>query len=334
MVPQSVRYLSPALAALLVGVVTTHSVDAQAEQTRQISIVQELAPVGVAFGQTLRSTWANTTQPDETRVFEPLRIAVRLLADDGSVLAQAAADAVGAGGFQSFDFARAGIARSGELNTGRLQLRVEVTIVGRSKYLDIILKQGTSRLFHHAVEVIDDVTGNTSVSMGGGFNELSVDDTPGKEKSSVKPDGFQIISAGRDRLIGVTPGQRLRLSASNPLPAEGDRRFRLLFASQVFDSSGAVIAQGDEVTLEDGQSHSFDVPYSELAAAGAEITGRVQVRTEMRRHFNGIVQRFSAGETDAPASLELVDASTGRTVMLISSKPKEIVVVGSKCCED
>ena len=161
-----------------------------------------------------------------------------------------------------------------------------------------------------------------------------MDDTPGKEKSSATPEGFQIISAGRDGLIGVTPGQRLRLSASNPLPAEGDRRFKLLFASQVFDSSGAVIAQGDEVALEPGQSHSFDVPYLQVAGAGTEITGRVQVRTEMRRHFNGIVQRISAGGTDAPASLELVDASTGRTVMLLSSKPKEIVVVGSKCYEE
>ena len=292
-----------------------------------------MSPVGVAFGQTLRSTWANTTPPDETQVFEPLRIAVRLLANDGSVLAQAAANAVGAGGFQSFDFARAGIAASGDPSTGRLQLRVEVTIVGRSKYLDIILKRGTSRLFHHAVEVIDDVTGNTGVSMGGGFNELSMDDTPGKEKTSANPEGFQIISAGRDGLIGVTPGQRLRLSASNPFPAEDDRRFKMLFAFTVFDAAGTAIAQGDEVTLEPGQSHSFDVPYSELAAAGAEITGRVQVRTEMRRHFNGIVQRISAGGTDSPASLELVDSSTGRTVMATSSKPKEIVVVGSKCCD-
>jgi hypothetical protein len=333
-IPRSFRCLSPALAALFVGVVaTTLRVDAETEQTRQITIVQDLAPIGVAFGQTLRYTWANTTQPGETRVFEPLRVSARLLAGDGSVLAQATADPVGAGEFQSFDFARAAIAASGNPSTGRLQLRVEATIVGNTKYLDIVLKRGITRLFHHAVELVDDVTGHTSVSMGGGFNELSMDDTAGKEKSFGKPDTFQILSAGRDGLIGIVPGQSLRLSASNPAPARDDRRFKMLFAFTVLDASGAVIAQGDEVTLEPGQSHSFDVPYSELAGAGAEITGRVQVRTEMRRHFPGIVQRFSSGGTDAPASLELVDAGTGRTVMLISSKPKEIVVVGSKCCE-
>src|SRR5262245_18826144 len=330
-VTRSFRSLSPA-ASLLGVLAMTLRVDAQAGQAKQITIVQEMAPMGVAFGQTLRYTWANTTEPDaETRVFEPLRVAARLLAGDGSVLAQAAAEAVGPGGFQSFDFSRAGIGASGDLNTGRLQLRIEATVVGRTKYRDIVLKPGTSRLFHHAVEVIDDVTGHSSVSMGGsGLNELSVDDTPGKE--SGKGDTFQIISAGRDGLIGVTPDQRLRLSASNPLHADADRRFKVLFAHQVLDAAGTVIAQ-DEVTLEPGQSHAFDVPYAQLATAGAEITGRVQVRTEMRRHFVGIVSRISTGEQESPASLELVDAGTGRTVMLRSSKPKEIVVVGSKCCQ-
>jgi hypothetical protein len=330
---RSFRCLFLGFAAVSFGVVAaTDRLDARAEQTRQISIVQEMAPLGVASGQTLRYTWANTALPDaDPRIFEPLRIAVRLLADDGSVLAQAAGDAVGAGEFQSFDFSRAAIGAPGDLNTGRLQLRVEATIVGRSKYLDVVLKRGASSLFHDAVEIVDDATGRTSVGKGGGFNELSMDDTAGKE--SGEPDGFQIISAGRDGLIGVAPGQSLRLSASNPMPAENDRRFKVLFAYQVFDGGGTVIAQGDEVTLEPGQSHSFDVPYPQLAAAGAEITGRVQVRTEMRRHFNGIVQRISAGGTDSPASLELVDVSSGRTVMLLASKPKEIVVVGSKCCE-
>jgi len=310
---------------------TTLRVDAQTEQTRQITIVQDMAPIGVAFGQTLRYTWANTTQPDaESRVFEPLRVSARLVADDGGVLAQAAATAVGAGEFQSFDFARAGIGASGDPSTGRLQMRVEVTIVGQTKYLDIVLKRGTSRLFHSAVEVIDDVSGGTSVSMGGGFNELSVDDTAGKENSSAKPEGFQIISAGRDELIGVVPGQSLRLSASNPIPADDDRRFKMLFAFTVLDANGTVIAQGEEITLEPGQSHTFDVPYSQLTPAGVEITGRVQVRTEMRRFFPGIVNRISAGDKNSPpASLELVDSGTGRTLLLITSKPKEIVVVGS-----
>lgn len=331
MLPRSYRCLLPALAAIFAMVATTLRVEADAKQTRQISIVQDLAPIGVAFGQTLRYTWGNTTQPDtEKSVFEPMRVAASLLADDGSVLAQAAAEAVDAGGFQSFDFARSDIAASGDPSTGRLQMRVEVTIIGRTKYLDIVLKRGISRPFHHAVEVIDDVTGGTSVSMGAGVNELTLDDTAGKEKSSAKPVGFQIISAGRDGLIGVVPGQSLRLSASNPLPADDGRRFKMLFAFTVLDATGAVMAQGDDVTLEPGQSHSFDVPYSQLAAAGAEITGRVQVRTEMRRFFPGIVNRFSTGDKNSPpASLELIDSGTGRTLMAITSKPKEIVVVGS-----
>ncbi|MBA3713631.1 MAG: hypothetical protein H0W76_14450 [Pyrinomonadaceae bacterium] len=62
---------------------------------------------GLARGQTLRYTWANLSDPDpQQREFEPLHIRVRLLAADGSVLAQQEAAAVGAGQFQSFDFHR------------------------------------------------------------------------------------------------------------------------------------------------------------------------------------------------------------------------------------
>lgn len=328
MVLRSFRCLSLLLATISVGVgAAIVRVDAQTEPARQISIVQEMAPVGLAFGQTLRYTLANTNQPGtEPPVFEPLRVTVRLLAEDGGVLAQASAEAAKPGGFAFVEFARPEVARSGDPITGRLQLRTEITIAGRTKYPDIVLKRGITSGFHHAVELVDDITGRTSVSMGGGLNELSTDDTPG---NFGKPEGFQIISAGRDGLLGVVPGQELRLSASNPLTVEDGRQGKMLFAFTVLDLDGSVIAQGDEITVEPGQSHSFDVPYSELAVADPEITGRVQVRTEMRRFFPGIVNRIGAGVTDSPpASLELVDSASGRTVMLLSSKPKEIVVVG------
>jgi hypothetical protein len=295
-----------------------------ATQTRQISMVQEMSSVGLAFGQTLRYTWANLTPAaTEELDLELLRLTVRLLADDGSVLAQHSAPAVSPGQFQFVDFHRAQLAPAGDPSTGRVSLRVEVAVVGLSKWGDIELKRG--RVFFGAVDVIDDPTGGTSAHKGAGMNELSMDDTAGKEKAA---SGFQIISAGRDQLIGVVPGQSLRLNASNA--SEETQRSTLFVAFDVFDADGAVVARSGAVSLEPGQAHSFEVPYaavSQLADAG----GRAQVRTETRRFFNGVVSRVSTGVVDAaPTSLELVDAGTGRTVLLLSSKPKEIVVVGSK----
>ena len=289
-----------------------------AAQTRQITIVQEMAPVGLALSQTLRYTWANLAPLEWQDRFEPLRVAVRLLADDGTVLAQDAAEAVGAGRFQVFDFSRGAIGRSGDAPTARLQVRVEATIVGDSKFPDIVLKRGTAYPFDDAVEIIDAATEATAVAFGRGVNELSLDDTAGKEK------------ARRDSgLIGVVPGQSLRLTAANPFSSSEDgRKFKPLFAFSVFDAEGKVIVEGAEVVLEPGQSQSFEVPYSALAAS-VGATGRVQARVDARRTFNGIVSRFSQGARD-PAVLEVVDAATGRTVVHLSQKPKEIVVVGSK----
>lgn len=316
----------PLFITLLIGaaICWPDSVAAQT-QTRQISVVQEMAPVGLAPGQALRYTWANLATPDALEHFEPLRVVVRLLADDGSLIAQDAAAAVGAGRFQVFDFSRGAIGGTGDAATARLQLRVETTVIGRANYNDIVLKPGVADL-DDGLEIIDEATGATVVAIGRGYNELSMDDTAGKEKSASQ--GFQIISAGRDRLVGIVPGQSLRITSADPFAGtEASRKFKPLFAFTVYDLEGKAIVESDQVALEPGQSHSFEVPYSALGVPA----GRAQVRVEARRYFNGFVSRFSAGgRALAPVALEIVDAASGRTTVHLSQKPKEIVVVGSK----
>lgn len=55
------------------------------------------------------------------------------------------------------------------------------------------------------------------------------------------------------------------------------------------------------------------------------------MRAEIRRFFHGVASRVSQGQDEiVPDSLEIFETATGRTVVLMSSKPKEIVVVGSK----
>jgi hypothetical protein len=120
-------------------------------------------PVGLAPRQTLRYTWANLNDPDpEKRDFEPLNIRVRLLAADGSVIAQTEAAAVGAGHFQSFDFDRDRISLPGDAGTRRLQARLEVTVTGRTTRSDTVPEQVILETFAGALEIIDNFSGETT----------------------------------------------------------------------------------------------------------------------------------------------------------------------------
>jgi hypothetical protein len=136
--------------------------------------------------------------------------------------------------------------------------------------------------------------------------------------------------------VGLAFGQTLRVTALNPLeaPAPGadGRKFKMLVAPLILLADGRVIAERDEVSLAPGEFHSFDFKRADLPLTGETDTGRLQVRVEIRRRFfPGFISRFPQGDVDnAPVSIELIDDSTGKTAMLLSSKPKEIVVVGSK----
>jgi hypothetical protein len=326
----AVCLLQPPACAHPAGINTVAAQDPHIDLYKNVWINQ-----GLARGQKLRYTWANLNDPDPLKCeFEPLRIRVKLLAADGSVIAQAEAAAVGAGQFQSFDFNRDLISLPGEAGTGRLQARLEVTVSGIHRITDITLKRGVIGTFEDTVEVIDTLTGGTTVGFSGGMNKLILDDSLGNEY--LAPKTFQIISAGKDYLIGIVPGQTLLVSVLNPLapppPGADGRKYKMLFAPLILNADGQVIAQSDEVALDPGEFHSFDFKRADLPLAGAPGADRAQVRVEIRRRFfPGIPSRISQGELDgAPAAVEIFNDSTGKTTTLISQKPKEIVVVGSK----
>ncbi len=108
----------------------------------------------------MRYNWANLNDPDpRKRKLEPSRIRVRLLAADGSVIAQTEADAVGAGQLQFFDFNRDQISLPGEDPTGRLQTILEATVMGQTRYGNGVLKQEILETFDDSVELLTTLAG-------------------------------------------------------------------------------------------------------------------------------------------------------------------------------
>lgn len=309
---------------LCVVLLTGPHTQAQTEQTRQVTMIQDMGCVGLIYGQTLSYTRANLNDPDpQKRLFEPMLIQVRLLAADGSVIAQDGAVAVGVGMSQSFDFTRDQIMLPGEVGTARLQVRLEVTVIGQSKWPNLILKQGILETFSDMTEVIDNSSGQTIVR-GRGANELILNDSSGTEKLNRS---FQITSAGsEDYLVGIVPGQRLRITVLyTNFPDQSGELPQFNAIVSIFMADGRQIAKSEEIEIPAGGFHSFDFDATDLRLSGEPGTGRLQVRIEIhRRFFPGIVARLGQGAS----AVELVDSTTGKTIQYVNPGSFQIISAG------
>jgi hypothetical protein len=92
----------------------------------------------------------------------------------------------------------------------------------------------------------------------------------------------------------------------------------------LLDARGAAITQSDEIAIPPGAFRSVDFKRDNLPVSGE----RAQTRARVRYRTFSIVDRTQL--TVFPTSIELIDNATGHTTLLISQKPKEIVVVGPK----
>jgi hypothetical protein len=123
---------------------------------------------------------------------------------------------------------------------------------------------------------------------------------------------------------GMVRGQTARFTVLN-LNEPSEREMREVFVQvTLLDARGAAIAQSNEIAIPPGSFRSVDFKRDDLPVSG----GRAQTRAQVRYRSFPIVDRTQL--TVWPTSIELIDDATGHTTPLISQKPKEIVVVGSK----
>jgi hypothetical protein len=286
---------------------------ARAQDVPQTFQIISAGTNGLGRGQTLRYTWVNLSDPDPRRgEFERLSLQVTLFTAEGRVIAQAEAPAVEAGKFQFFDFNRDEIKLPGEPDTGRLQVRLEAKVIRTGNFIADVS-------YEHTVEIIDTLTGHTT--FGDKPKEIVVvgskidrgDEADFSPSAAVEGQDAIWLDVGGP--LGVVPRQTLRITVLLPRLCEDEPSYKMTVAPILFDAEGIVIARRDEITLEPGQSYSFDFKRSELPP-GEPGTDRLQVRAEIaRRFFPGIASRILQGK--APGALELIDEGSGKTVFLL-----------------
>lgn len=128
-------------------------------------------------------------------------------------------------------------------------------------------------------------------------------------------------------IIGLARGQTVRFTVLNQNgPQSGDREHGRVRV-RLFDANGNVISQSAELVIPFGEFRSIDFNRDGISLPGEALTGRLQVRAETEVRSPKFVQ--VDGRVSFPASVEIVDNSTGATTAILPQKPKEIVVVGS-----
>ena len=123
---------------------------------------------------------------------------------------------------------------------------------------------------------------------------------------------------------GMVRGQTARFTVFNPNEPSDRERREVFVQVTLVDARGAAIAQSDEIAIPPGAFRSVDFKRADLPVAGERVQTRAQVGY---RSFYLVDRTRAIGFS--PASIELIDDDTGHTTLLISQKPKEIVVVGS-----
>jgi hypothetical protein len=200
---------------------------------------------------------------------------------------------INGGAFRSFNIKRSDIPQVGEDGTGRIQLSLSVRLSSSEAIKSVVasmetisISDGTS----NTILVAEVIT--TAPSSGGGKDVL-------------------IGGDARDVLMGITPDHKLRVTILNP-PASGSEAPHTYPKGhvKVFDKGGVLIAQSVELAIPSGEFRSFDIDRYALSLPGEPGANRAQVRIQPS------VNSESEWLSPVLASFEIVDNSTGKTVLL------------------
>lgn len=270
------------------------------------------SPIGIARGQALRVSLGFAQAREAS--FE-IRALARLFDAEGNLIGESPALAIPPTGFLTIDFNGDALPQSGAVGQHEISgaiVRINVVPAGSSgsgQGQGKIILPDMLTIKHMSLELFDNLTGETQV-------HINPHTISGQTYEDVPPtDTFH---------VGLVAGQSLRVNVAGP--SEGDLPF--LTQAILLDAQGNQIAQSEEVAIAAGAFASFVFNRNDLALAGEAGTRRLQVAAGYRLRVEGCDSPCS-GRESVSASLELVDESTGRTTIMISQKPKEIVVVGS-----
>lgn len=290
------QFLIARLAVSVLVAVSLMQTQVQSQGMTGNSYLVIFPSVGLAPGENLRLT-----------LFKPDGVPVRAQAQihhTGGILVGMGDGSVRGGAFHSFDFKRSDIPLPGEEGTGRLQLRASfhiTTAKSRRKIGTLVVSMETTSISDGTSNTIfvSEITPPTSRSGGG--------------------DDLLVGGDGRDILMGIVPGQALRVTLLNPPSSDSEAGSGVEAQTQgteinghikVFDAGGLPIAQSDELVIPPGEFRSFDIERSELPVAGEPGTDRAQVR--IKPFFDFRSERLSP----VLVSYELVDKGTGQTQVL------------------
>jgi hypothetical protein len=288
--------LIPMLGMFVLLTVQAH---AQTEQT-QTRVIQDIAPVGLAYGQTLRITVANpppAAAPRGDLTKYKMLVAPLILDAEGRVIARRDEVTLAPGEFHSFDFKRADLPLPGEPGTGRLQVRGAIQ---RRLFQGFVSRFSSGPSTNTVVELVDDLTGQTEA-----MALLRVETSPTSSSEQCLPQPIPLGLAHEQslRVSVVNANGTLLVSKQQPLRA----RVRL------DDAGGNLIAQSTELVIPPGEFRFYDFARSSLPLTGEDPTGRVQMAANVFLKFDSAIDQSDS----ASVTLELVANVSGRTISLL-----------------
>jgi len=126
-------------------------------------------------------------------------------------------------------------------------------------------------------------------------------------------------------LVGIAPGQMLRLSLANLIKLEGREEDPVEVSARalLYDERGVVIAQTDPTTVPLDWIRAFDFDREAILLPGEGETGRLQVRGMLEARYTNVSKREAKTIDEKlaeflPASFQIIDDTTGAATASVS----------------